>query len=96
MVFDEFRNNFFEMLKDTDKAVSTADEFINQVKEVFETQESYKLKIKELENKNNDLRDVNMELLMRETGYVENTNEQEQRDTRIAEYKEKLLQGGLF
>lgn len=96
MVFDEFRNNFFEMLKDPDKAVSTADEFINQVKEVFETQESYKLKIKELENKNNDLRDVNLELLMRETGYVENTNEQEQRDTRIAEYKEKLLQGGLF
>ena len=96
MVFDEFRNNFFEMLKDPDKAVSTADEFINQVKEVFETQESYKLKIKELENKNNDLRDVNMELLMRETGYVENTNDEEQRDTRIAEYKEKLLQGGLF
>ena len=96
MTFDEFKNDFLEMLKDPDKAVSTANEFIDQAKEVFETQESYKLKISELENKNNDLRDVNMKLLMRETGSVENTNEDEQRDTRIEEYKEQLLKGGLL
>lgn len=67
MIYEEFKNNFLDMIKDPDKAVSTANEFMEQVKEVFDNQDSYKSKIKELEDKNNDLRDANIKLLMRET-----------------------------
>lgn len=87
MKYDEFKNNFLDMIKDPDKAVSTANEFMEQVKEVFDNQDSYIIKIKELEDKNNDLRDANIKLLMRETAPAP----EEPKEKTTEEIKQEIL-----
>lgn len=87
MKYDEFKNNFLDMIKDPDKAVSTANEFMEQVKEVFDNQDSYIIKIKELEDKNNDLRDANIKLLMRETAPIQ----EQPKEKSVQEIKQEIL-----
>lgn len=66
MNYEEFKKDFLNVIQDPDTMITKADDLLNVIQEVYNNNESYKEQIKTLENKNNDLRDANIKLLMRE------------------------------
>lgn len=88
MNYEEFKKDFLNVIQDPDTMITKADDLLNVIQEVYNNNESYKEQIKTLENKNNDLRDANIKLLMREAHVL--TEEQPKRTAEQA--KQDLLQ----
>lgn len=67
MKYEEFKSAISECIQDPDKLTEQADTILEAVKLVYDTTEAQAQEIDALKNKNNDLRDTNIKLLMRQS-----------------------------
>ena len=67
MNYEEFKNVIGECIQDTDKLTENADTILEAFKLAIDTAEARVHEIDTLKTKNEDLRDMNQKLLMRQT-----------------------------
>lgn len=93
MLYEEFVKAIGECVKDPDNLSKFADTLTEAYKEQSSTAEAYKAKITELEQKNNDLRDSNVELTLKVLSQVNQVEEapEKTREQRVAELTKKFL-----
>ena len=67
MNYDEFKSAIGECIQNPDKLTDLADTILEGVKLAYDTTEAQAQEIEALKLKNNDLRDTNVKLLMRQS-----------------------------
>ena len=67
MTFEEFKNVIGECVQNGDKLVENADNIIEAYKTMTDTAEAFKNEVDALKVKNDDLRDTNTKLLLRQS-----------------------------
>ena len=67
MNYDELKNAIANCIQNPDLLTDHANEILESVKLVYDTTEAQAQEIEALKSKNNDLRDTNVKLLMRQS-----------------------------